>query len=707
MSFESDIQDYSNSIMNAANASAQRLAEGGNLGDEARQAVAQIVGPLGLDMLKEGIMAKAGVSSALRGQSGKNIRAQVESAFNAKLNDLKAQTNARVQSALSKGKAIGESNINAVRGAAQGNASRAMDIARQAGEASVAQPIATAKASLNKGRSVAQQSVEQVQENIAARPVLSKRQNRAVEKEARTDPTWTNKEQLRQLSDPAFRDVKAGSLEQNQKIRDKIVARKQDEILANNRAQDEAINRVGDGGVSNIEQGEQARITNSQGSVGNVPEQGARANAAVVPEQEQQAGIAQRQSNPEDVYNDTVANFKAHVDSRINELKTRLTADPETKVVIAGKEGEGTNIGTENAVTQFKTFTSNNNLAKNPGPEIQKYTADQLQKLHDDPTVGERVSFGRVKNSNQIKDNEIHVWGANTNNANLADGEPVAQSDGGQARVIAQGSPREVGIVSTPLTGVPTTKSTVTEVSKPTETLGGAKDNERVTTAPSKVSVTEGRAPVEGLSFGQSAALRTGDALTTAGALVGIGYSLADKNLSAGQKAVSVTEQVAPAVAEKALGDVLPGIGLVVSGVEDAATPGLGSAGQRATDFASQAGTLIAAKAVQKGVNAAQSAWSGASGTGGEGADLAGEGGTELSTFGETGAVVETGADSTDAVVEGGLLASGPESGGLGFVAAGVVALGITLASIFGGHSTPTPPPAPNIARVVQNVGLR
>ena len=69
MSFESNMENYKDTMSSIMGgelaASAQRIAEGANIGEEARQATGQVIGPLALDMLREGIMAKSGIASAL------------------------------------------------------------------------------------------------------------------------------------------------------------------------------------------------------------------------------------------------------------------------------------------------------------------------------------------------------------------------------------------------------------------------------------------------------------------------------------------------------------------------------------------------------------------------------------------------------------------------------------------------------------------
>ena len=399
-----------------------------------------------------------------------------------------------------------------------------------------------------------------------------------------------------------------------------------------------------------------------------------------------------------------VNTFKAHVDEKVAGLQQSV--DSGQKIVIAAdKDGTQSNIGSNLAKGQFAKYTKDEGLAKDPSQEVQDYTNSKLEELRANNP--EQVSYGRIKPVEDIPEGTIHVWGANSNNSDLPTGTPVAQGDGGQARVIGEGSPKEVGIVSTPLTGLPTTKASVVTtpaVTKlvPNEDGGGV----RIGTTPPVVSEGGG-----GLSLGAQIAGRSGDALTAAAATVGIGYTLADKSLTSGQKAVQATEQAAPLVAEKAVGDIVPAVGLAVSGVEDIFTPNMGSTTQRLENFGEQAGILGASKVAYKAGAAVQRSLAGSGGkaAGEEGTDLAGEQGTELSTFGaEEGAEVgvEVGADAGIDAVAGGLAASGPETGGLGFIASGAVLLGATLASIFAPHHDDTPAPE-NYAVPVQGIGLR
>jgi hypothetical protein len=781
MSYEENIQNYKDSISNILSdqlaSSAQRIAEGGELGEEARQATAQIVGPLALDMLKEGIMHKAGVASAKIG-AGKNVRDQINDAFKAKFKQL---------------------------------SDRATDAAKAKGQEL-----------LEQGRGKLQDVVDQARGKATA----------AVQEgqDALTSAVGTARQAAQATGDRLASQAR-GALEQGANVRD----------LATSAVQD---------GVAQV-RGAQGGFTSG------------RAPAAVPPQNNDDKIVAQgaRANDPQQVAQDTLDRYKGHVDEKVADLRSKLT-DPSQKVVIAGKEGEGTNIGSERAVGQWQTFANEQGMP-NVGPQVRQYTNDQLNQLKTD--FPDQVRFGRIKPSDQIPDDEIHVWGANTANANIPNGEvfPAAVS-GGQAAVIGKGSPNEMGIVSTPLTGVPDVKpsgapqvastsgqapalrydprasrranfserlnalsdedkasvkadynagktavqpnetpeqrsariqgnnkltddlvtakenaNSASEANNPTSNqvrdslapmreamaqtqsqkpvtqqdvpsgAGGANraetnidnlgsrpstlDASKFTVAPQDEPKTSAPAPTEEApSFFSTAniAERSGDALGAAAAGIGAAYAISRPGLTAGQRATTAVEAAAPLVAEKAIGDVIPGAGLLVSGIEDAATPNLGSASQRAEDFGVQTGVLAAQKvgfkagqALQRTIQARRAGQ----------AASEGEEGTELTDFstvggeaGETaaGATAETAAGTAagteTAAATGGVAAelgtdaaaaaaTGPESGGLGFIAAGVIGLGAVLASIFSPHhhEAPKTGPAPNLAIPVQSVGLR
>ena len=95
MSFESNMENYKDTMSSIMGgelaASAQRIAEGADLGEEARQATGQVLGPLALDMLKEGIMAKAGVSSALGRAAPTDLKGLVQAGLKDGLDHLKGK----------------------------------------------------------------------------------------------------------------------------------------------------------------------------------------------------------------------------------------------------------------------------------------------------------------------------------------------------------------------------------------------------------------------------------------------------------------------------------------------------------------------------------------------------------------------------------------------------------------------------------------
>ena len=95
MSFESNMENYKDTMSSIMGgelaASAQRIAEGANLGEEARQATGQVIGPLALDMLREGIMAKSGISSALGKDAPTDFKGLVKAGLKEGLDHIKGK----------------------------------------------------------------------------------------------------------------------------------------------------------------------------------------------------------------------------------------------------------------------------------------------------------------------------------------------------------------------------------------------------------------------------------------------------------------------------------------------------------------------------------------------------------------------------------------------------------------------------------------
>lgn len=83
----------------------------------------------------------------------------------------------------------------------------------------------------------------------------------------------------------------------------------------------------------------------------------------------------------------------------------------------------------------------------------------------------------------------------------------------------------------------------------------------------------------------------------------------------------------------------------------------------------------------------------------GAGEEIGTEAGTEAAVAGTEGGIEG---------VEAGLLASAPETGGLGAIAAGIVGIGAALASIFAPHheKKAMPPPPPNLSTPVLQLGI-
>jgi hypothetical protein len=137
---------------------------------------------------------------------------------------------------------------------------------------------------------------------------------------------------------------------------------------------------------------------------------------------------------------------------------------------------------------------------------------------------------------------------------------------------------------------------------------------------------------------------------------------------------------------------LVEGAGLLPSAI--ATLAGQGTAGQKAQALGEQGAQVAGQKVVAKVVNKVTAPEPKPSGAGAEGAEGA-----------EAGAEAGEGLEG----LEAGLLASGGETGGLGFLAAGLVGIGSALASIFAPHKkAPPAPPAvlPNLSIPVAQQGL-
>ncbi len=226
-----------------------------------------------------------------------------------------------------------------------------------------------------------------------------------------------------------------------------------------------------------------------------------------------------------------------------------------------------------------------------------------------------------------------------------------------------------------------------------------------------------GSEPREGPIVSEETGSRIGAGLGTVGAVTGILAPLANQNLTGAQKGAAVGEgagvlagaEVASrgATALGASAGLAEGAGFVPGLIATFAGPG--TLAQKAKAAGQQIGVGIGQKAIQKGAQALK----GAPKPSGPGADdvpkpdAPGAGaGAEGAEGAEAGA---EGASEGLEGIEGALAASGAETGGLGFIAAGIVGLGAALASIFAPHAKPPPPPKPvipNFSVPVSQLGI-
>jgi hypothetical protein len=230
-----------------------------------------------------------------------------------------------------------------------------------------------------------------------------------------------------------------------------------------------------------------------------------------------------------------------------------------------------------------------------------------------------------------------------------------------------------------------------------------------------------GSEPREAPIVSEEAGARIGAGLGTVGAVTGILAPLANQNLTGAQKATAVGEGAGVLAGSELAARGASALGASAGLAESAGfVPGLiatfagpGTLAQKAKAAGQQIGVGIGQKAIQKGAQAlrgapdpagqqptpkpsgADDAPGSGSGAGAEGAEGAAEG-------------AEGGFEGLEGI-EGALAASGAETGGLGFIAAGIVGLGAALASIFAPHAKPPPPPKPvipNFSVPVSQLGI-
>ncbi len=788
--------------------SARKIAESEDPKEAARQMVAEITTPLSLDFLKEGIMHRMGVASAQTGGLGQSktgklsLKKELNGIFDRKMKQLvdKARGKARdvaadAQNKLkdtvdqARGKAeetiqagkdqvtntVGAARdaVNATANEAKANASAALDGAQALGGLRATDQPTGSKADTAPQPSeqpVIDDSVDQgLTDRMAAtiepraedartnQPAYSQNQIDELTKGGRFRDIYNRQSfKLNELGDelapkfdqrifastgldkngiPSKDDIRAlapGSQERVQAQRDLMTYR--------NKAINETVARVRQGLPEPVSFDKDGKANETEPSHWNKPDE-SQAKPAVTEPTVNAASATDQSQNASSVQK----SFTDHVDSRVTQIRSKLDADPNLKVKIAGGNGK-TTIGTGEAVQQHVDYAEATGQP-NVGPSVQQHINDSLDNLQKD--YPDRVSFGNV--GGQIPADELHVWGANKGNIGLPSGTKIEGA--GQAASIGTASDREFGIVSTPLAGVPSETTAAPSVSatvqpppqteptsiadriqaggldqlrtsdvpgrsgdaavsglrlpsadqiKTTIHQAGARDPESGQVKKSLVGSAFDEDPEAGLSF-RGVGGRVAEGLAGAGAAVGAGVTFLNPQLSTGQKAVSLTEQAAPLAAEKAIGDVVPGAGLGVGAIETLA--GKGTLAQKGESLGIQGGTGVLQKAGGKLGNFIQGKFGS---TTAKVADTAEE--TVASTAEKAAGSVATDVAETTGVetAEVGAAAAGAETGGLGFVVSGLIGLGATLATIFAPHHHDTPTAAPvNLAAPVESLGLR
>ena len=197
---------------------------------------------------------------------------------------------------------------------------------------------------------------------------------------------------------------------------------------------------------------------------------------------------------------------------------------------------------------------------------------------------------------------------------------------------------------------------------------------------------------------------RIGTGLGRTAALAGVLAPLAGQGTAA-QKGAAVGENIGVLTGSEAATRLAARAGAGELGIEGAGlVPGViatlagkGTPAQKAQGVGQQLGGAALQKGAGKLVNKL---------TGGSSAEE--EGGAAAGRAAGTAAAEEGGAEGLEGL-EAGLAASGAETGGLGFIAAGIVGIGAALASIFAPHkkAPPAPPPKlPNLSIPVAQQGL-
>ena len=696
--FENAISEYRNRLSNIKadelQAYARRVAESDKPLEELKSVVGEVTSPLALDFLKEGIMHHMGVASAQIKKGGAALRKDLEKQFNDRLSQLKTKAQGvideqrgRLQGALDEARGRAQGAVDEARGAvdqARGNATEAFANARD--QANALNPTNTNPNATNdeQGNSAQQRIAEDEDEEPTGFGAEEDEDEEptgfGAEEDEDEEPTGFGAEEEDEDEDeeptgfgaededeaptralPESEDIDAietrGDVRSvNTALKDRYnnLTDEAQQRVSDKYAADEGTVARGEGegpnGVRSIDDmkinlGTMQEAIEDEEKAGNfkptqAPEEdedlptGNAPTSADVEPARRAATTADDDDDtplslqePRQVAQETVTQrpppalseqqaagrgdveeaFRDHVDSRVQQLRSKLDADPELSVKIAGND-QGTSIGTGLAKGQHTAYAEQTG-GEDVGDKVQQYISEKMDDLKAD--YPDRVSFGRV--GGDIPENEIHVWGANAQNVNLPAGTTI---DGtGQASDIATAGENEFGIVSTPLKGVPTPAG------------------------PPQGAVAQRVAQIE----------QQGDELRPT------------QQLPTGQRRPQPQDEedeIRPAPTQTQ--DQRP-----AGGEEDEEeVTGFGDDAEAAAETGGKAAGRLGAA------------------IGGEGAEL-----------GEDAAIAA---------------ASGAETGGLGFLVAGVLGIGATLASIFAPHHDPKPPTSLGpVAAPTQTVGLR
>jgi hypothetical protein len=482
--FENAINDYQNRLSNIKSdelqAYAKRIAESDKPLEELKSVLGEITNPLAIDFLKEGIMHHMGVASAQIKKGGAALRKDLEKQFNDRVSALKQKAQGiideqrgKLQSALDEARGKAQTALDKAKGQideVRGNATEAVANARdqanalnptntnpnatndeQSGDAQQRVPededFEEPEVEPNVPKSIDIDSIEDANDVRAANTALRARYNnltdeaqqRVTQKYADDDGVVPRGEGEGPNGVRTIDDMKInlGTMQENIEAEEKA---------GNLRAAGAEPSDLpaGAGGAAGDVGGQGTLTVDPQGDVSAL----GPSKTPLTEEQVKQLTQGGPAPEQEEVGNTEQA-FRDHVDSRVQELRTKLDADPELNVKIAADEGsESTNIGTGLAKGQHADYAEATG-EEDVGDKVQKYISDKLDDLKAD--YPDRVSFGKV--GGDIPENELHVWGANSSNVDLPAGTKIPGA--GQAEAIGTAGENEFGIVSTPLNGLP------------------------------------------------------------------------------------------------------------------------------------------------------------------------------------------------------------------------------------------------------------